>query len=449
MKRIACILSATLVAASACSESSDTLVQPIEPDLAIFNVSDEAALRAALGIAENNGQTDVITIKGTINLTSPLSYTSDETLTLQGRGARLIGPQTPISEPSNSNSRVGEATVGDVLQIFGDNSAPDVTIDDVVLSDGTGHGIYYEVSSSAGAITADLSLKGVTLAHNGLSGLWMEEQASDNGAINTPASLSLSLDRVRVMDNGYAEDDAQECRDNAEEEGCPWADFDGIRLNEGGPGNITYESRNAQFTGNAGDGLELDEKGTGDVIAEDVNGKYNNNGFQPQFPEDLEDGYDIDEEGSGSIYLTLTRTQVNGNIDEGIDIDEDGLGDIDATFNEVAANENADDNIKFTEDASIEDAPTDDDFGSIIVDFSNLTVTRALDGDGIKLEEFGGGTLSGTIRRSNVSFNDSDGLDLDANQAGIGVVTLQNVTAMKNGSDDVDNTDKVIVVYVP
>lgn len=446
MKRLLTVLAATALATACSDDASDVPAVPFEPELAVFDASTESELQDALTTAQSNGQADVIHIRGNIALSQPLTYTSDEDLTLQGHGARITGPQTPIAPPPNSSSRVGEPTVGDALQVIGVNGAPDLTIDNVWFEQSTGHGIYFEVSENATG-TVDLRLSNVHLKFNGLSGLWFEDQASTaQGDIDSDASVSLHLLDVQVLNNGFATDEDGGCPGASEDDGCEWSDFDGIRINEGGDGDIHFDLENVRILLNAADGLELDEKGDGDVEGSVVNGNFDLNGPQPQLTADLEDGFDIDEAGDGTVAVHFERVSVDGNLDEGIDLDEEGDGNIEAWFSHVSASRNQDDNIKFSEDADLEEEGVDTDHGSILIDFAYLTVTRSPDGDGIKLEEFAGGVISGDIANSTVILNDSDGLDLDAQDAGDGTVTLTHVNASMNGDDDIDASSHVNVV---
>ena len=188
-----------------------------------------------------------------------------------------------------------------------------LTIRNVDFAGQTGHGIYFELTDdTTGIVRIDFS--NVGFEGQGLTGMWVEDQAGGSEAVPEPidseASIHLAFRNVTVSGTGFAEDDAGSCRRLAEEDGCPWADFDGMRINEGGEGDITFDINGAVFTGNAGDGIELDETGNGSVQGSVVRSSFDRNGAQPQFTVDVEDGFDIDEAGDGGIHLVMRNVEV-------------------------------------------------------------------------------------------------------------------------------------------
>ncbi|HJK96068.1 MAG TPA: hypothetical protein RMF84_02545 [Polyangiaceae bacterium LLY-WYZ-14_1] len=444
MKRLSVTLLAAAVAVSACSDS------PVAPapeqtraDGATFGpstVTTAADLQDALDLAAMTEGPSIIYIRGMVALDEPLVYMGSDDLQIRGLGnAYLVGPTTPISEPSNSGNRVGEPTVGDALQVMG---GADLYIRNLGFKGSTGHGIYMELPGDASG-QAMVDFYGVDFEDQGLSALWIEDQANAAGDINSDASIYLALEKVTVTGTGFATDADGGCPGASEDDGCGWADFDGIRINEGGDGGITMRFSNVRMNGNAGDGIEFDEKGPGDVAGTVINATFNENGSQPQFPEDLEDGFDIDEAGDGGIDISLLGVNINENIDEGLDLDEEGEGDIAVELLLVRANGNADDNIKLSEDADLEDADLTDaeDTGGIEVNFVRVTANGAVDGDGINLEEFGGGTITGSIASSRINGNADDGLQAEQVAApgdADGVIDLIRTVINGNGDDDLN-----------
>ena len=72
------------------------------------------------------------------------------------------------------------------------------------------------------------------------------------------------------------------------------SDRDGLRVNEGGEGDLTITVRVlALLEDNGADGIEVDERGAGDVRVEMFGTRLTRNG--PFDPTDLDDGFDIDE----------------------------------------------------------------------------------------------------------------------------------------------------------
>lgn len=437
------------VAAAACSDS------PVQPATSVDAVTaeapraglgpvagDAASLQAALD-AVAAGDESTIIVQGRIVLDAPLVYTGDNDLTLLGRGARIVGPFAEIDAPTPSAARVGEPTVGDALQIFG---APDLAIEGVRFEGQTGHGIYFEVYAEATG-TVGIDLTGVDFRGQGLSALWFEDQENAAGPIESDASVSLSLERVSVRGTGFADGPSDICALNDEDLGCEWADFDGMRINEGGLGDIAMDFRNVDFRGNAGDGIEFDETDAGAVLGAVTNGSFDDNGSQPQFPVDLEDGFDIDEAGDGGIRLAMERVSINGNIDEGLDLDEEGNGDVELSLVRVNAIGNQDDNVKVSEDADLEDVGPAGDTGGVFFSFTQLRANGALDGDGVALEGFGAGRVVGTIERSQIRRNADDGLQAEQAAGGPGVdgeIAIVRSQIRGNADDDL-NLDNIVV----
>lgn len=427
--------------AAACSDSPAEPAAELDPPPVADNLvappaSDAASLQAALDAAAATG--GAIIVRGTIELDKPLKYKSDKDLKILGwRGARIVGPTNMIAPPSLSNMRVGEETVGDALQILG---SPNLEIRNVDFEDQTGHGIYFELTDDATG-TVNFDFRRVNFRDQGLSGMWVEDQAGGSeGApdpINSSASIHVVLRNVAVTGTGFAEDEARSCRDLAEEAGCPWADFDGMRFNEGGNGSLTFDLANVDFSGNAGDGIELDETGNGNARGTVARSSFNGNGEQPQFPEDLEDGFDIDEVGNGGVHLVMRNVEVNDNIDEGVDLDENGSGSVEFTARRLTATGNVDENIKITES---EDDPTG--AGNIVLDLVRVTADGSTDSRGARFEEFGNGSVLGSIRNSTFDDNpEDDGLRIDEEGAGSVDVSLRNVSGSGNDGQGLQVTE--------
>jgi len=422
---------------SAVEPTADLDPPPTAENLVAPPAADAASLQAALDAAVSTGGT--VIVRGTIKLDVPLTYVGDQDLTILGwRGARIVGPAAKIDAPSRSSVRVGEETVGDGLQILG---SPDLQIRNVDFEDQSGHGIYFELTDDATG-TVNFDFRRVSFRDQGLSGMWVEDQAGGSEAvpdpINSSASIHLQLRNVAVTGTGFAEDKAQSCREIEDEaEGCPWADFDGMRVNEGGNGGLTFDLANVDFSHNAGDGIELDETDGGNAQGTVVRSSFNRNGEQPQYPIDVEDGFDIDEVGGGGVNLVMRNVEVNDNVDEGVDLDENGGGSVEFTARRLVATGNVDENIKITES---EDDPTG--AGNIVLDLVRVTADGSLDSRGARFEEFGGGSVLGSIRNSTFSGNtEDDGLRIDEEARGSVDVSLRGVTASDNGGQGFQVTE--------
>jgi len=465
--RSATVLAITLAWAACTDSPVDPGVDAVELTAAASKkakpgvATDAASLQAALDDAAVGGGT--VRISGTITLDAPLTYRSDHPLNLRGTNkARIVGPMVSIAAPSNSGRRVGEETAGDGLQILGE---PDLSIRNLTFESQSGHGIYFEVTDDASG-TIRIGMNNTHFTGQGLSGMWVEEQAGGSEGnpdpIESAASIELRMRNVSVSGTGFAEDDAQSCRTLAEGLGCSFADFDGIRINEGGSGDIILDFRNVSVTGNAGDGVEFDEIGPGEVRGTVNRSDFSNNGEQPQFPADLEDGFDIDEAGAGGIHLVMRNTTVNNNIDEGVDLDESdvdenlqdilvGAGDVYFEARGVRATGNADENIKisdFLEISEFDDNGEEIDSevyggpGDIVLAISNVIADGSAAGRGARFEELGDGNVLGFIRNSSFSDNTADdGLRIDEEDAGFIDIELIRVRASGNDGQGLQMTE--------
>jgi hypothetical protein len=404
---------------SACSDGGEDVLAPPEPAATIgasvavvTNGEDSGAgsFRAALELANLDPAIRAIRFRpgiGTVRTASTLTYTGAQSLRIEGGGATLDA----------SGAQGGaHALVA--------NGGGDLTLHRFGIEHADGNGLLVEVPADRRGFFT-VALLDVTLNDNGLSGLYLDDQAggSNPGGGDSDASIVLLMTRSRIANNGFRPD---------------VFDFDGVRVDEGGHGALIAVIVGSGFTGNAGDGIELDETGNGDVDAYVRSAHFDENGTQPQNPDDLEDGFDIDENDAGSIVARLVHVTANGNQDEGIDLDEEGSGDIGAWFTHVVARGNADSNITFTED---EIGLVGGDIGFV---FTNVTADESEDDDGFKAEEFGAGNVSGLIVASSFSRNDDDGLQIEQNGAGTGNLRLVRVTTDDNG-DDAVNTDGVTV----
>lgn len=405
MKHLRSLLALPLAAlAASCSDDPSGPLPTAPPaassSAAAVEVDSQAELQAALDAPLAGPSVRVVRLAADVTLASTLTYAGPQELRIEGRGATITGPAG-----------------GDALTVTG---GADLILRDVTIAGAGGHGVYVDVPAGA-AGTVDVALHGVTLRDNGLSGLWVEDQEHAS-----PAGVSLAIRESRIERNGFRA-------------GAGFADFDGVRVNEGGAGDLELDMHRVVVTGNAADGVELDEKGAGDVAARVQHTVFDDNGDQPQNPDDLEDGFDVDEAGAGDIRARLTHVRANGNEDEGIDLDEEGTGGIEAVFNQVEASRNLDSNITLTEDEGERAG------GSVELDFHNVTASGSRDDDGIKVEEFGAGDLEGRIVSSTIAGNADDGIQVEENQAGRGTLRLQSVLIRENGDDPV-NADDVTVV---
>ncbi|MEW5925995.1 MAG: right-handed parallel beta-helix repeat-containing protein [Gemmatimonadota bacterium] len=233
MKHLRSLLALPLSAlAASCSDGitgpSPTSLPAGSLSAAAVEVDSQAGLQAALDAPLAGPSVRVVRLAGDFTLASTITYAGQQELRIEGRGATITGPAG-----------------GDALTVTG---GADLTLRDVTIAGAAGHGVYVDVPAGA-AGTVDVALHGVTLRDNGLSGLWVEDQEHAS-----PASVSLAIQESRIERNGFRA-------------GAEFADFDGVRVNEGGAGDLELVMHRSVVTGNAADGVELDERGAGDVEA--------------------------------------------------------------------------------------------------------------------------------------------------------------------------------------
>ena len=383
--------------------------------------SGPGSLRNAIDQANSAGRlVEQITIEfnlrrgqgDTIFLTNGLSfpalfYTNSVPLTLNGNDTIIDGS--------------GLASE-DILRSTG---GADLTVNGLSFVNGPANGL--NVSLPAGATdVVDLAFNDVTFEGNGLNGLLVNDQAEDEvnpGGSDSNASIHLDLINVNVLNNGFAA-----------------LDFDGVRINEGGEGDLRFTMSGGLVDGNGGDGIELDEVGDGSVLADLQGVSFSNNGSQ-NIEEDPDDGFDIDEAGSGDIILMMESVTLTDNEDEGLDLDEDDAGNIEVVLESSIGSGNIDENFKFTENGR----------GNLRASFFDVTSTGSVDSDGVGFEEDeddeipGRGGLFVLLVDSTFADNDGAGIKAGQFQEGRGILSSF-FTTLDNNGDDVVATNVAVIV---
>jgi hypothetical protein len=422
--------------------NSPVIVVESEDDAGFFT------LRDAVGRAAASGSASVILFDRDIeeiNLESPIVYTGTEPLLIDG------GRNNVVIDATNSGGNGFEASGGGdlfLLRLTVENAAE--------------NGIRVDVPADQEE-DVRVGLIQVTLQGNGEFGLLVEDQQNNSDAgINVTLSSSTIGGESTSLGNGFGV-----------------ADRDGVRLNEGGLGDIQARITNTNVVNNGGDGVELDETGNGDVNLFISQSNFDANG--PFDPSDLDDGLDIDEAGGGSIIATILRSSFSENFDQGLDLDEEGAGNIEVTLNAVEAGENKGENIKLSEEnegnidvtfTNVEASNSEDEegivleeagMGDLIASVSNSTAsgndkegivleergmgnlnaeisnseTSSNHGNGLQLEEVGGGDLEAQLRRTESSSNDNDGVSFDEGGDGSLTAGLTGATVTSNGDDGI------------
>lgn len=360
--------------------------------LTTVTVGSTAEFLDAIDDANSDSSIDAIIIEeGTdIELTGTATYSGSQALTIDGNGTTI--------EPSAGNEGV--------FALFASTGDADLTIEELTFEDGR-NGILVEVSSAA---TGDVSvtLENVTVTGSAEHGVHVSDHGSEAG-------INLEVSGGSFTDNGTGEG---------------VSDFDGIRVDEAGAGDIIANVSDTTIDDNGGDGLELDERGDGDVELVLSGSTLNGNGFQDE--DDLDDGLDIDEAGAGDIRLIITDSEVNDNGDEGLDIDEADEGSIDISLEGVDANGNEDEGIKVSEG----------DGGSIVASLVDVKSNDGKSQEGIEIEELDGGSLYASFVNVEASGNDKEGIQLDEGDNGDLTATFDNVQVHGNDDDGIEITER-------
>ncbi len=399
-KRRALLILPLTAALAVCSDAPVDTTQPEVDASWIGNgygrgIHDAAGLREALDAASRSHRPTVIRLKRgtTIELGATVTHTGSAPLVIDGRGGTIVGP-----------------TEGDGLAFVG---GADLTFRNLPARGDGGNGIYVEVPAARTG-TVRVEANDLTARDNGFAGLWVDDQVYDS-----PASISARLVRSTFTGNNTA--GIGEALDY--DQIVALADKDGLRVNEGGPGDLHVFIAHSAFFENQADGVEVDETGPGSVYSQVVSSRFDDNGDQLQFPDevppgfpddpseyekDLEDGFDIDENDEGGVWARFRNVTANGNEDEGIDLDETFDGSIEMVGSHVVANDNFGAGIQLTES---EDEPGSD--GHVIVRLLNVEANDSRDSRGIRLEEFQAGDVLGRIVRGTFHDNDSDGVRIE------------------------------------
>ena len=390
MKHIA-LLSLAALALAACSDTAPTA--PAE-DVAgnalaasrqngFVNVTNDdddgkGSFRWAVGEANANPGIRAIRFRGrtgTIHLASTVTYTGAQALTIEGKRAVIDG-----------------AGAGGVA--FLATGGASLTIEDLTVQNAPAEGIALEVPAAATG-TIKVKLSHVIIKDNKGHGVLINDQVQPEtqdgvqpNAEGSAASLDVEVAFSSFSNNGYSV-----------------SDRDGLRVNEGGEGNLTFASRWTTSEDNAADGIELDERGNGDVTIDvsdtDIlrNGKFD--------PEDLDDGFDIDEYDAGSILGTVVRSAAVDNFEEGLDFNENNAGDLRVDLTLVVASGNREEGIDYEED---------DDFaggGDLVTTMTGVVANGngVDDGDaGLKIREKGLGSLTANVTGVDASNNFRSGI---------------------------------------
>jgi hypothetical protein len=403
MKRLALNLAMiTTMAASSAVAKNDR----------VNRVDSEASLRAAIEAANYDSTIkSIIFKKGTkISLHAPVIYTGHQALTVYGNGSEIDGSLAGHFELDGNLTAITE----DGSLVF--NTASNITIHKLTVSHSATRGIVINIPADAHDKDIEVTLDKVIISHSALYGLHIDDNADDfdEGFVGSDIGIDLKISQSSFIGNGTGA-----------------IDFDGIRVDERGKGDIHAVIMQTHIDGNGGDGIELDEAGEGDVYASMMHVTLNGNGFYNAA--DLDDGFDIDEADAGSIEVNLFDVEVNDNQDEGLDFDEAGEGHIHAVLRKITAQNNFNEAIKIDEE----------DAGDIAARMTKIDASNNGD-DGIQLTESGEGKIISNLHQVTADNNNKYGIkmeqwvveDEEESIEPAGKLTVKRVEMSGNGNGD-------------
>ena len=451
------------------AESSETVYVVNSKD------SGPGSFRSAILLANGDptiGRVQFLDKVSTIFLREKVEFAGAQDLSIIGNGATLDA------------SKAG----GDPA--FVASGGGNLAVSSLKVRNSLAEGIVVQVPPSATG-TIRVSLLNVDIMNNEGHGVLVNDQkdpSTTDGVQPDPdgsaATVDVSVINCRFIHNGHSV-----------------SDRDGLRVNEGGDGDLIITVKHTLAEDNGADGIEVDERGAGDVRVEMLATRLIANG--PLDPADLDDGFDIDEYNDGSILGTIVLTLANHNHEEGFDFNENNAGDLRVDMQLVQAIGNGEEGIDLEEDddfggggdlvtvmsnivtvgngngadgalkirekeagnldVTLTNILSVNNFGSGIFaresqgGSSVVTILRALvsgnkisdlgdgefgGGHGIEVLESGGGDLTGTVQNSNSAANEVFGVFADETGDGVGAVTLSNVTFVgaPNGAGNTGGT---------
>jgi hypothetical protein len=307
----------------------------------------------------------------------------------------------------------------------------DLTVNHLTVRNAPGQGIEVQVPTLATGVVR-VSLFNVAIINNAGHGVLINDQEDPStpadgvqpDADGSAASLDVSVIGSRFVHNGYSV-----------------SDRDGLRVNEGGDGDLIITVKYSLADENGADGIECDERGIGKVQVEMLGTLLTRNG--PFDPTDLDDGFDIDEYNDGSIEGSITLTTAWGNREEGFDFNENNMGDLRVDMRAVVAKDNGEEGIDFEED--------DDDGlsslgGDLVTVMTGVVTTGNGEGadGGLKIREKQGGNLTATLTNIVSTDNVGAGVFVRESQAGTSTVTIDRAVASRNKEAAAHDPDEML-----
>jgi hypothetical protein len=371
----------------------------VTADIIVTNSNDAGPGSFRDAISQANGNASIASIGfapavSKIMLESGIAFTGAQDLQINANHAELDA-----------------AGAGAGVSAFVASGGGDLSLVGLTVSNAGGQGVEVQVPPGATG-TINVSLADVIISGNAGHGFMVDDQLN-----NSAASLNVAVTDSRFSGNGYSV-----------------SDRDGIRVNEGGVGSITFTSLNSRMDDNAADGIELDEQGDGAVTIDVRRTQILRNGIFD--PTDFDDGFDVDEAGNGSIVGSVVTSVASHNFEEGLDFNENDAGDLRVDLDDVEANFNREEGIDYEED---------DDFaggGDLVAVMNRITTSGngASGGDGgLKIREKGAGDLRVMLSNIIATQNSLAGIHVRESDSGSAtLVSISNAIANSNAGHGIE-----------
>lgn len=395
------VLLAVVVAAVGASSTMATGNRPGSAEVTNSNDNGSGSFRAA--IEKANLDPTIVRIEfraglGPIMLEQPVVYTGGQSLGILGNGAVLDGAELDPTAPA----------------AFVANTEGDLSVASLTVRNAPQEGLTYQVPADASGIKKVL-LVGVQILGNDGHGVLINDQVDpiDTGNPNgSEASLDVSVIGSRFAENGFGD-----------------IDRDGLRVNEGGNGNLKAVISLTLVNHNGADGIELDERGVGDALFNVSATQITRNGSFDVTLADLDDGMDVDESGDGALVGKVLASSANDNFEEGWDFNENDGGDFRVDVTLAEASRNLEEGFDFEED---------DDFqggGDLITTLIGVKADgNGSGGDaGLKIRERGDGIINATVRGAQTNGNLTGGINIREQSTGDLQTSIERATANANG----------------
>ena len=423
MKTTRTVLLLSALVIGGCSDADQSPVAPVAESsvngLMVLHVTSSAdvgpgSFRDAVAQANANASIGKILLRPRlrpIELMSTVVYTGAQDLVLAGQGATLDG----------SGLSAGATT-------FLANGGGDLVITGITFRDAPGHGMIVQVPADAEG-TQRVALRDVAALGNLGHGVEINDQQDpddagdpDNGIRGNAAGSNASL-VVDVVDSNF------------DGNGFGTVDRDGLRVNEGGLGDLTFSITGSTAVDNGADGVELDERGEGSLSFRILRSHFSRNGDYDQSADpDKDDGFDADEADAGDFLASVLLSTANDNFEEGFDFNENDAGDMRVTMKLSEASGNPEEGIDLEEDDDWQGG------GDLVADLDQVTANGNTTADGhggIKIRERGDGNLEAVVRGSEASGNTAAGIHMREQAAGSLEATVTGATAGDNGLEGI------------